>query len=346
MENHYRTLGLDNFSSIDEVKKAYRLLAKKYHPDRNSGKEDVFKRINEANSILSDVNKKALFDDRLRYSLSNNQTKSAPHYHQTRSGYSQTKVEYSKRVKFYGGLFVAGLLILFIGGPIGLSFYSGNYAYQEGLRYQEERNYREAVDSYKRAIKYFSTKSAKACIQLSRMCLNELNNPNRALQYANQGIEYAGESDERAELYFIKAKALKQNGEVELAKACFFKSVEEGYNPDSININIGLLEAFYLDEFDSAIIRFDKLINRQVINEEVFFGKAWCLQKSYKHADAIEAFNILIESYPNNGPGHYYKGLSQLTLGDSTEACSSIKKANELNYPLASKIIDIVCPDS
>jgi molecular chaperone DnaJ len=56
----YEVLGLSKSASQDEIKKAYRTLAKKYHPDINKdpGAEDKFKEIQEAYDILSDEKKK------------------------------------------------------------------------------------------------------------------------------------------------------------------------------------------------------------------------------------------------------------------------------------------------
>lgn len=64
MADFYETLGLKKGATIDEVKKAYRQLARKYHPDVNkeSGAEDHFKKINEAYQILSDPQKKQAYD--------------------------------------------------------------------------------------------------------------------------------------------------------------------------------------------------------------------------------------------------------------------------------------------
>lgn len=60
-EDLYKILGLDKTASKSEIKKAYKKLAMKHHPDRG-GDEEEFKKVNNAFSILSDDNKKAQYD--------------------------------------------------------------------------------------------------------------------------------------------------------------------------------------------------------------------------------------------------------------------------------------------
>lgn len=62
--DYYEVLGLTKGASQDDIKKAYRTLAKKYHPDLNKepGAEEKFKEINEAYETLSDEQKKARYD--------------------------------------------------------------------------------------------------------------------------------------------------------------------------------------------------------------------------------------------------------------------------------------------
>ncbi len=64
-KDYYKILGVERKASQDEVKKAYRKLAMKYHPDKNPGDkkaEEKFKEINEAHEVLGDPKKRARYD--------------------------------------------------------------------------------------------------------------------------------------------------------------------------------------------------------------------------------------------------------------------------------------------
>lgn len=64
-KDYYEVLGLQKGASEDEIKRAFRKLAIKYHPDKNQGNTEAeakFKEINEAYQVLSDPEKKARYD--------------------------------------------------------------------------------------------------------------------------------------------------------------------------------------------------------------------------------------------------------------------------------------------
>lgn len=63
-KDYYKLLGIAKGASEDEIKKAYRKQALRYHPDKNksAGAEDKFKEIAEAYDVLSDAKKKDIYD--------------------------------------------------------------------------------------------------------------------------------------------------------------------------------------------------------------------------------------------------------------------------------------------
>ena len=68
MKTHYDILGVDNSASVTEIKRAYRQLAKRYHPDmnpNNANAQELFLQVQAAYEILSDTNKRYAYDKQL-----------------------------------------------------------------------------------------------------------------------------------------------------------------------------------------------------------------------------------------------------------------------------------------
>ena len=63
-KDYYDILGVDHSATKDDIKKAYRKLALKYHPDKNKekGAEEKFKEISEAYAVLYDEEKRKMYD--------------------------------------------------------------------------------------------------------------------------------------------------------------------------------------------------------------------------------------------------------------------------------------------
>ena len=65
IKDYYKTLGVSKVANENEIKKSYRKMARKFHPDKNkdAGAEEKFKGIAEAYEVLSDPKKKQIYDE-------------------------------------------------------------------------------------------------------------------------------------------------------------------------------------------------------------------------------------------------------------------------------------------
>lgn len=101
--NYYAILGVSQYAKYREIKAAYRRLALKYHPDRNSSpvSENSIKIINAAFEVLSDKDKRKQYDDNLVNSSSSDASSSNPysdsHHNNSRDNYGNTYLRKDKR---------------------------------------------------------------------------------------------------------------------------------------------------------------------------------------------------------------------------------------------------------
>lgn len=133
MKNYYEVLGISKTASADEIKKAYRNLAFKYHPDRNSGDkvaEEKFKEINEAYDVLSDEKKRADYDS---FGTSNS------HYSGTNNSYNRNN-DFTNEETFW-------------------NWFNGNTSNSYGNNNTYRNYYYQSTNSYDKKEDYVSKKS-------------------------------------------------------------------------------------------------------------------------------------------------------------------------------------------
>jgi molecular chaperone DnaJ len=103
--DHYQTMGVGRDANEEQIKKAYRQLAKQYHPDRNPGDKDaenMFKKVQEAYDILSDPDKKRLYDMQNVAPRSSPQT--APKKTKTKEDFEKEKAEKKRKDRAAAGV--------------------------------------------------------------------------------------------------------------------------------------------------------------------------------------------------------------------------------------------------
>jgi len=141
-KDYYQTLGVSRNANADEIRKAYRKLAMKYHPDRNPDDkqaEERFKEINEAYQVLNDPQKRAHYD-RVGSAYSNWQQRGGQGGFDwgrwTSGAPNGTRVEYGDLNDLFGGeggLFSEFFRTIFGGGGMGTAGTASraNPAYQQ-----------------------------------------------------------------------------------------------------------------------------------------------------------------------------------------------------------------------
>jgi len=122
--NYYKALGVDEKASEQDIKKAFRKLAKEYHPDRNPGdaaKEKRFKEISEAYETLSDKKKRSEYDNLRRFGAFNGGQPGGNPFG-SGGGFTSQTVDFGDLGDIFGSMFGGGMGSGGSGGSSGSGF--------------------------------------------------------------------------------------------------------------------------------------------------------------------------------------------------------------------------------
>lgn len=356
--DYYKILEVKPSASMEEIKLAYRKLAKQYHPDRNQGNpaaEEKFKQITEAYEMLSNTSKRAIYD------FSSDGIYAQPWvntYTYQDENDTFTYKNKKKRHPFQGkqkkGLFgitnkvvrvfVLSAIIILIGvaGLLGIRIYA-NYQFNTGLKQYEAKQYILALQNIEQSLDLFGSKNPQAYLLVSKILIDEYKNYTRALGYINKGLNIKADEAITAKLYYLKGKCLKNLNQFKSAYTSFKLAAIMELPSDSLHFELAELNCFVFNKYEDAIENFSALIDINPNFSDAYLGRAYSFQKLEEHKKAIEDANMYIALNDQDGSGYYLKAVSEAALNKKKAACEALRKAIALGANDSEGLMNKVC---
>lgn len=356
--DYYKILGVNPSASMEEIKLAYRKLAKKYHPDRNQGNPDAeekFKQITEAYEMLSNTSKRAIYDfsgdnayaqpwvntytyqgehDTFTY-----KNKKKRHPFQSR----ERKSFFGKQSKIVQALILSALVLMVgVVGIFGIRLYA-NYQLNTGLKQYEEKQYILALQNIEQSLDLFGSKNPHAYLLASKILIDEYKNYGRALNYIDKGLNIKADQTITAKLYYLKGKCLKNLNQFKSAYTSFKLAAIMELPLDSLHFELAELNCFVFKNYEDAIENFTVLIDINPGFSDAYLGRAYSFQKLEEHKKAIEDANMYIALNDQDGSGYYLKAVSEAALNKRKVACEDLKKAIALGTHDSEGLMSKVC---
>ncbi len=353
--NHYQVLGIRRNASHEEIKKAYKSLAKKYHPDVNPGNsfyEEHFKKINEAQEVLLDKTKRDLYDIKL-YQLENpyvnyNTTSSQTQYKTKRkqsAPSSQKRQYYSLNITKKQGLAILSFFaFMSIVGYFLFHFmntYTSNQHYEMGLQCEQRKDYEGASYYYHQALE-MDKNNFKVHKQLAYCLINHSADYKESFIEASYLLNYLiNNSDENTDsLRYSLSKCYISLNKYKEA-LIELKKINQNFN-DSILLFKG---ECYLQENDwtNALNVFESYLVKNPKSD-------LCLQKiaytHYKNIEYEKAKVFITQAMiidPANGGHFFIRGLIAIGELDTLSACHYFHSSYDLEYELSDRAINKYC---
>ena len=239
--DYYKILGVDENASQEEIKKAYKKLAVKYHPDKNDGEllsEEIFKKVKEAYEILSNLEKRKSYDLRRKQSI--NQQQAQTNYNNNNRYYRTNKSTNPKEnikyfliaISFIGIIFIITLILY----PVMIEWAS-NDKLKLAEKKVKSQNWTEALIYSSAAIEQWD-ENGKAYLLRAQIRSSIYKKYSLAISDFNEAFSLLPQDSILGEHYYMRAKAYHEIGQLNNACLDLKSSFEKGFKRAKDDYNI------------------------------------------------------------------------------------------------------------
>jgi curved DNA-binding protein CbpA len=345
-------------ANTEEIKKAYRQLAFKYHPDKNrdpSDKGRKFTEINEAYNVLSDPDLKNLYDFKLLYGfdyalLASRTIEGSDTYQKPRppayyrQAHRYEKMEYTRSAYILSGFSV----VLLIGLVAGFSFFmlrtTSERDFQKGVGYYRMGDHFTALALLKRSVREFGENNDLALMLSGKIYADHIQNYESAIKSFEKALKYKPNDSLINEINYFKGRCYAALNQYEQAIA-YFEQVDPANNKsDSALYQSALIQTLKLAQQDQALDKFKTLLQHNNHFHEARFYKAQIYQSREMHDEALREYDELINEGYNTGMVYFLAARSEIKRGNMELACLHLDKSIALGYVEARSLRKMYCP--
>jgi curved DNA-binding protein CbpA len=351
----YDVLEIPSSSTFEEIKTAYKKLAKQYHPDKNAGNswhEEQFKKINQAYQILSNPVKRRIYDSRIEYETFRKENpipRAKHHYQRNAPQYKRPEpvqkspplIDISNRkINFLVlGYYLITILVLQL-----------IYIYQDiqkikdvitqGIEYEKSGQYNEAIFMYSKAIA-MDEEYSEAYERRGIARLHTFMGIEDALDDFSMAISYADEPTDS--LLFKRARCYYQLNNYPLAMIDFEKIIShQDQNIDSVFFFRAEIN-FSLQNYHLAVPDYSKFILSHPKSIDAHWKRGICYFVNNDFENALPDYNYIITEQPDNAEHYYYRGIINFALKDTSGGCVDLNDSFLLGYTGAEEPIKMYC---